>query len=87
MRALGFHHIQKEDKEFSISRRIRSWARVKKELKKCILVCSNCHSEIHEGLIDAKMYARSSNTAERTADYRQVTGSIPVARTTQVSEV
>lgn len=30
----------------------RSWQDVKEELDKCILVCSNCHAEIHDGLID-----------------------------------
>jgi predicted HNH restriction endonuclease len=27
-----------------------SWDRIKIELDKCILVCSNCHREIHEDL-------------------------------------
>ena len=26
--------------------------KLKNEVDKCVLVCSNCHSEIHEGLID-----------------------------------
>ena len=29
-----------------------SWERAKKELDKCILVCSNCHREIHFKIID-----------------------------------
>lgn len=28
-----------------------SWDRVKIELDKCILVCSNCHREIHDGMV------------------------------------
>ena len=29
----------------------RSFEKVKEELDKCILVCSNCHKEIHAGLV------------------------------------
>lgn len=47
--ALVFHHTT-NDKEFNISLygHCRSWERVKAELDKCILVCTNCHAEIHE---------------------------------------
>jgi len=49
MRSLDFHHLDPHEKEFGIgSRGSRSWKRVKKEVDKCILVCSNCHGEIHE---------------------------------------
>jgi len=46
--ALEFHHKIK-NKEFGISARgyTRSWEKVKKEISKCILVCANCHREIH----------------------------------------
>lgn len=45
--ALEFHH--ETNKEFSISNKgyTKSWERVKKEIEKCKLVCSNCHREIH----------------------------------------
>ena len=51
--ALDFHHLNSEDKEFGISKDgiTRSWKRVKKELDKCILVCSNCHREVHAGIL------------------------------------
>lgn len=47
--ALEFHHTESEKKDFGISANgyTRSWEKVKKELDKCILVCSNCHREIH----------------------------------------
>lgn len=45
--ALDFHHINPDEKEFIITNRIRSWAKIEKELKKCVLVCSNCHRELH----------------------------------------
>lgn len=50
--ALEFHHIDPTQKDFAISSsgHCKSWDKVKCELDKCILVCSNCHSEIHEEL-------------------------------------
>jgi hypothetical protein len=51
--ALVFHHID-ENKGFGIASRgyTRSWFSVKEELDKCIMVCANCHAEIHAGLHD-----------------------------------
>lgn len=50
--ALEFHHVDPEGKDFGISAKgyTRSWEKVKEELDKCVLVCSNCHREIHEGI-------------------------------------
>lgn len=51
VRALAFHHVDPSQKDFGISgNHARSWEATKKELDKCILVCHNCHSEIHEEL-------------------------------------
>lgn len=51
--ALEFHHINPNEKDFGISTKgyTRSWENNKKELDKCVLVCSNCHREIHGGVI------------------------------------
>jgi hypothetical protein len=50
--ALEFHHPDPKQKDFSISGdgSTRSWERVKKEIEKCVLVCANCHREIHAGI-------------------------------------
>lgn len=48
--ALQFHHKNKEEKDFSISGKSLSFDKLKKEVDKCILVCANCHIEIHEKL-------------------------------------
>lgn len=52
--ALDFHHINEKKKSFDLSTRglTRSWKRIKVEIAKCILVCSNCHREIHGGLVE-----------------------------------
>jgi predicted metal-binding protein len=46
--ALDFHHINEETKTFSLSANWHlSWDKIEKELEKCILICANCHREIH----------------------------------------
>ena len=51
--ALEFHH--KENKDFGISARglCHSWNKLKKELDKCKLLCSNCHKEIEAGIMES----------------------------------
>lgn len=48
--ALEFHHKNPDEKEFGIAYKgyTRSLEECKKEVDKCILVCANCHREIHE---------------------------------------
>lgn len=48
-RALEFHHTIPNEKDFTISKySVLSWSKVKVELDKCILICSNCHRELHD---------------------------------------
>lgn len=51
--ALEFHHLDPNEKEFDLSSvKHNSFnEKIKEELDKCILLCSNCHKEIHGGLI------------------------------------
>jgi len=51
-RALSFHHIDSRKKEFGLSARglTRSWEKIKEEIDKCILICANCHMEVHDGI-------------------------------------
>lgn len=51
IQALEFHHLDPTYKDFSISGGTKSFERLKPEVDKCILVCSNCHKEIHAGLV------------------------------------
>ena len=52
--ALELHHTNPLEKDFSISDRdIKlDWKKIKNELDKCIIICSNCHREIHNGIRD-----------------------------------
>ena len=51
-RALSFHHINPKEKDFDLSSKglTRSWERIKKEIDKCVLLCANCHMEVHDGI-------------------------------------
>jgi ribosomal protein L30E len=53
MSALTFHHKNPSRKKFGLSSRglTRSLKSMRKEAKKCILLCHNCHSEVHANLI------------------------------------
>ena len=48
---IEFHHINKQDKEFTISHSMRngySKQKILEEMKKCVPICSNCHRKIHK---------------------------------------
>jgi predicted HNH restriction endonuclease len=48
--ALEFHHKDPSTKKFNLDSRSlsnRKESRIEKEAKKCILICSNCHRELH----------------------------------------
>jgi transposase-like protein len=49
--ALQFHHLDPTCKEFHIAHRghSRSLARCRQEIRKCVLLCANCHAEIEDG--------------------------------------
>ena len=49
IKALEFHHLDPSKKEFTISTfKSKDMVKLEKELDKCILVCANCHREIHD---------------------------------------
>lgn len=75
--AMDLHHINPSEKEFSLGG-LRSnpiaWVRIVEELKKCILVCSNCHREIEGGVIVLDNPRSTFN--EEYTDYTDVRGTI-----------
>lgn len=46
---LDFHHLDPSEKDIEISKLIRSGSskRIKDEIEKCIVLCSNCHRDLH----------------------------------------
>lgn len=53
--ALSFHHLSSKEKDFKLDARSlsnRTIAVVMKEFKKCILLCHNCHHELHNPDLD-----------------------------------
>ena len=50
LKALEFHHIDPAKKDFTISNDHFRLIDAVKESKKCILICSNCHKELHDNL-------------------------------------
>jgi hypothetical protein len=47
-----FHHTDAKTKDFGISEDgiLRSWASLAAELEKCVMLCANCHREVHAGV-------------------------------------
>ena len=68
-RALVSHHLDAKDKDFSISSKgNQSWEHIAEELRKCVLLCANCHAEVHTGITEIpEAVARFD---EKYSDYR-----------------
>jgi 5-methylcytosine-specific restriction endonuclease McrA len=61
--ALEFHHLNPEEKDFSLSQ-LKTYSFnhvIVEELNKCILVCSNCHREIHGEQMNSVYPRQDSN--------------------------
>lgn len=59
--ALEFHHLNPSEKEFGFSAalvRPKAWNLLVVELRKCVLLCANCHREVHSGItkVENKQY-------------------------------
>lgn len=51
--ALELHHLDPNEKEFGLGAIMAhpvKWEKIVEELKKCIMLCSNCHKEVHKGI-------------------------------------
>lgn len=50
--ALAFHHLDPTKKRFGLAATsviAMSWTRIVEELRKCVLLCHNCHMEVEYG--------------------------------------
>jgi hypothetical protein len=86
--SLIFHHVDPSTKSPEYKVRAgkdyrpqfhRSWKRVILELRKCVMLCANCHGEVHAGIIPMEIIERCPRfnekyailTAENDPDGRQ----------------
>lgn len=70
MQALEFHHIDPTQKDFGLGAKgyTRSWDKNKEELDKCVMVCANCHREIHYNIIPCPTeIIKDSKAADKAA--------------------
>lgn len=52
--ALHFHHTNGDNKDNTVAKLVQDCCSIKTiadEVSKCILLCANCHAEVHAGLI------------------------------------
>jgi hypothetical protein len=52
MRALHFHHLDPSEKRIEINAKgvALSLEKLRVEVQKCVLLCSNCHAEVEDGM-------------------------------------
>lgn len=71
--ALALHHLDPNEKDFSlgsIRANIKSWSSIVSELRKCVLICHNCHAEVHYD--SRKIPEQHAKFNEEFADYKQM---------------
>lgn len=72
------HHLDPTQKDLTISsvqtNGARSWLKVRDELKKCCLVCANCHRLIHSGEVEVenKIYFNEDHYEWGLMEYNQI---------------
>jgi len=83
--ALDFHHRDPTKKDFQLSNTRwnfskKDWEKIKKEMDKCILVCSNCHREIHyKGITETEINHDNLVFLEKSKEkYRTPTSICPI---------
>lgn len=69
--ALEFHHLDINEKDLGLSARdCGNFEKALEESKKCILLCSNCHKEVHANLISTEI--KSSFSLEKEKEIRSL---------------
>lgn len=48
--SLTFHHINPSEKSFTISGKTKAYKTLLEESEKCVVLCANCHGEVHAGI-------------------------------------
>ena len=78
--ALEIHHLDPKEKEFTfggVRANPKSWDKIVLELKKCTLLCANCHREYHAGTRDIKNVSSFNSEYEKYKNV-EVMDSCPV---------
>jgi hypothetical protein len=59
MRALHFHHLDPSVKRLAINAKGVAVAleKLRAEARKCVLLCSNCHAEVEDGIVSVPAQA------------------------------
>lgn len=70
IQALEMHHINREEKEFTFANanKYHNWEDISEEMKKCILLCCNCHREIHYPDKDTNFTLKTSYYKKRDTE-------------------
>lgn len=66
LRALKFHHVDRETKEFHLAFRgsTRSLEKARAEARKCVLLCANCHGEVESGEAEMPLHSRGRTDSQ-----------------------
>ena len=68
--AIQFHHKNPDEKDFIIGNVAnKSWDSIKKEMRKCILLCANCHMIEHSTKLGNKFIKEALNYKGRTLKF------------------
>ena len=68
--AFQFHHTGIARKDFTIGNVAnKSWDKIKMELKKCILLCANCHMILHSTKDENKFLKEALNYKGRKFEF------------------
>ena len=71
--SLALHHLDPTQKEFNFGRfraNPKNWETTVKELRKCVLLCHNCHCEVHYGI--ATIPENYPRFAEKFSNYKEL---------------
>ena len=68
--ALEFHHLDRAEKRFAVGGRgiTRSMAEARAEVRKCALLCANCHAEVEAGFAEAPRVGLEPTTLRLTVE-------------------
>jgi len=68
--ALQFHHTDPKQKDFWIGNVAnKSWDSIKSELKKCVLLCANCHTIRHSTKNEVQFLKEAEKYHGRKLDF------------------